>query len=133
MNHATALSCRETSKEIVVSFTGSANLNTHQADAIACELQEICNRAVQSAKVLVFDLRGIEFVSSKMISVLVLLSKAAKLRSLDLRLKNLASGVLEVFKVARLDTHFRLDDDGPDLLGTDLPPPRPPDTLQGLA
>jgi anti-anti-sigma factor len=124
---------RETADEIIVFFTDAKIVDEAQIQEVGGGLLDICKQATSTAKRLLVDFRGIQFMSSAMIGKLVLLSKAAKQRSLDLRFANISPNVLEVFKITRLHTVFRLDDDNPDLLGAGVPKPKPPGTLDAGA
>ncbi len=105
-------------------FPGTVALDYNAQHDCSCEL---------TAKRLLVDFRGVQFMSSAMIGKLVLLNKAAKQQSLDLRFANISPNVLEVFKITRLHELFRPDDDNPDLLGAGVPKPKPPSTLDGGA
>jgi len=48
-------------------------------------------------------------------------------------LANISKTVLDVFKMLRIDKGFRFDDDDPELLGSGVPIPKPPGSLDGHA
>lgn len=126
-----AIHFRETPDRIIISFTDAKLRKGESADHV---LLEICEHAAEVAKRLTVDFRGVQFMSSAMIGVLVLLNKMAKQNSLDLRIANIGPNVREVFKITRLNKVLRFDDDDdPDLLGAPVPLPKPPSTDGGQA
>lgn len=124
---------RETPDKIIVFFPDAKFLDDDRNQEIGRGLRDICDRAVSTAKRVIVDFSGILFMSSGTIGELVLLNKAAKQHSLDLRLAKLAPNLLEVFKITRLNKVFRFDDDDPDLIGAGVQNPKPPNTLDGRA
>ncbi len=124
--------CWETHDRIVASFTDAKIFEDSQIREASEGLLGLCHRAASTGKKLIVDFRGVQFMTSAMIGKLVLLQKSARQHSVDLRLANVSGNVLEVFKAARLHKVFGLldddDDDGPDLLGSPVPLPKPPST-----
>ena len=123
---------RETPDEIILFFTDALVSDDVQILDID-DLGDFCERAARTAKSIVFDFRGIQFMTSRMIGELVLLNKAIKQHSLAMRFVNLSPNVHEVFKITRLHKVFRIDDDDPGLLGTGVPNPKPPNNFDGGA
>lgn len=123
----------ETTDKITVYFSDVRNLNEIQFMEDDSELPDICVIAVRAGKRLVVDFRGVELLSSAVIARLFVLSTIAKQESVALRIGNVSPDILELFKVIRLDRAFCMDDDDPDLLGTGVPNPEPPGTLDGRA
>ena len=123
---------RETADEIIL-FFAEANISDDLQVLDVANLSDFCRRTASTAKRAIFDFRGIQFMTSAMIGELVLLNKATKQHSLDIRFVHLSPNVHEVFKVTQLNKVFRNDDDAPGLLGTGVPKPKPPDSLDGGA
>ncbi len=121
----------ETPDKITIFFSDAKIVDENQIQEIGSGLLDICQRAASCSKRLIVDFRGVRFMSSAMLNKFLLLAKAAKQHSLDLRLSNLAPEMLEVFRITRLNRCFRFDDDDPDLLGAGVPNPKPPNTLDG--
>jgi anti-sigma B factor antagonist len=123
---------RETPDEIIVFFS-EANISDDLQILEVRDLFDFCKRAAITAKGMVFDFRSIQLLTSAMIGELVLLNKATKQQSLDVRFVNLSPDMHEVFKITRLHKLFRIDDDDPGFLSAGVPNPKPPDTLDGGA
>ena len=123
---------RETPDEIIMFFTEAFVSDDNRILDVG-DLDEFCERAARTAKSIISDFRGIQFMTSKMIGELVLLNNAIKQHSLAMRFVNLSPNVHEVFKITRLHKVFRIDDDDPGLLGTGVPNPKPPGNFDGGA
>jgi len=132
VSRAMTFRIRETADEIIL-FFAETDISDDLQVLDAANLSDFCKRAARTAKRAIFDFRGIQFMTSAMIGELVLLNKATKQHSLDIRFVRLSPNVHEVFKITRLQKVFRIDDDDPGLLGTGVPKPKPPDTLDGGA
>lgn len=130
---AMTLCFRETPDKIIVFFADATIQNEAAIQEVGGGLLDICKRAARTGKKLLVDFRGVQFMSSAMIGNVVILNKAAKRQSVELRLANISPNFLEVFRITRLNEVFRMDDDDPDLLGTGVPNPKPPNTLDGGA
>ena len=124
---------QETSDKIIVSFTEATILDEARIQEVGSGILGLCKRAVSTTKRMVFDFGGVRFLTSAMIGELVLLNKATKQQSLDIRAVNLSPNVHEVLKITRLHKVFRNDDDDPGFLGTGVPNPKPPNTFNGGA
>ncbi len=123
----------ETPEKIIVLVTDAKIVGETQIQEVGDGLLDVCERAVRTGKTLLVDFRGVLFMSSAMIGKLVLLSEAAKQQSLYLRMANISPNLLEVFNITRVHKLFGTGDDDPDLLGTGVPNPKPPNTLDGGA
>jgi len=126
-----ALRFRETTDRIVVYFSDAKIVDEDQIQEAKQSLHEISQRAADLVKKLSIDFSGVQFISSAMLSELVLIRDFATKNLLDLRLANLSPELLEVFNISRLHRIFRFDDDGPDLLGAAVPRPKPFGTGDG--
>ena len=126
-----ALRFRETADRIIVYFSDSKITDEDQIQETKQSLHEISQHAADLANKLSIDLSGVQFMSSAMLGELVLINDFAKQNSLGLRLANLCPELLEVFEITRLHRVFRLDDDGPDLLGAAVHLPKPFGTDDG--
>ncbi len=124
---------REDPDRIIVHFSGEKIVSEAQVQGIADLLQECVRQAARTLKPVMIDLGGVSFLSSAMIGALVGLAKEAKQQGVDLRMANLDTKLLELFKILRLSPIFRIDEDDPDLMGARVPNPKPPDTLDGGA
>ena len=84
---------------------------------------------------MLLNFQGVQFMSSAMIGMLVLLNKKAKSAGIALCFCCISPNVLEVFKISRLDKIFRIldDDDDPGTAGSLARLIRPPDTDGGRA
>ncbi len=107
---------QEDSDRIIVRFSVEKIVDEAQVQGIADLLQEWVRQAARTRKRVMIDLGGVSFLSSAMIGALASLAKEAKQQGVDLRLANLDTKLLELFKILRLNPIFRIDDDDPDLL-----------------
>lgn len=128
-----AILCRENPERITVYFAETKMIEPSYIQESGIELLDICRRAAQSRKKMRVDLKGVQFMSSAMLGVIVTLHQEARLHSVYLRFTNIHPHLFKILEITRLNRLFRLDDDEPDLLGTGVPNPKPPDTLNGGA
>lgn len=124
---------QETSDKFIVCFTDAKLVDQAQIQSVGDGLLEICERAARASKMLLLDFRGVQFMSSAMVGQLMLFHKEAKKQSLHCRFTNISPSILEVFRITRVHTLFRMDDDDPEFLGSGVPRPKPPSTLDGRA
>lgn len=120
---------RETPDRVIVSFSDPEIAGGARVGEGGDGLGDFCQRAALTGKRLVVNFRGILSMSSAMLGALVLLDKRAKQLSVDLRIADIGPNVLEVFRITRLESVFRRDDDDPDSSGSAVPRPKPPGTL----
>jgi len=86
-------------------------------DAIIGEIgSELMELADQSGGKMFLDFHGVKFMSSSMIGKVVVLNKKCKADNIELRMCNVASTVMEVFEVTRLDRVFTICDSVDDAL-----------------
>jgi anti-anti-sigma factor len=124
---------RETPDKIIVSGKDALFVDDTRTQEITTSLLNFCVQAADNAKRVIVDFRGVQFISSTMIGKLVFLNKMASQQSVDLRFANVREEILELLKITRLNSVFRYDDEDPDQLGSGVPIPKPPSTLDGHA
>ena len=125
---------RETPDRIIVYLADSEILDDSRIHEE--RVGTICQRAKDSARKLIISFRGMEYMSSAMIGMLVILINRAKQESLDLRLSNTGRDVLDVINVMGLNMGFQIDeddDDDPGWSGSPAPLPKAPSILDGRA
>jgi anti-anti-sigma factor len=88
----------------VVYFTDGKILDAARIDQLGKELQDAVPQAVH--KKLLLNFRGVSFMSSAMISKLVLMNKAAKGAGVDLKFCEISDNLMEVFKLTKLNKVF---------------------------
>lgn len=95
----------ETKGEIlVVYFTDGKILDSQRIEQVGRELQEAVPQALH--KKLVLNFRGVSFMSSAMITKLVMVNKACKTQGVALKFCDLSANVMEVFKITKLNKLF---------------------------
>jgi anti-anti-sigma factor len=95
----------ETKGEIVVIyFTDGKILDSQRIEQVGRELQEAVPQAIH--KKLVLNFRGVSFMSSAMITKLVMLNKSCKTQGVALKFCDLSTNVMEVFKITKLNKLF---------------------------
>ncbi len=105
-----ALRFEEKHGVLIVYFTDAKLMVDARIQEIGKELMEAADRASVSKKMLL-NLQGVQFMSSSMIGKLVLLHKRAKKDEISLKLCNISSNIMEVFKITRLNMLFDIDDE----------------------
>ncbi|MFV1964529.1 MAG: STAS domain-containing protein [Pirellulaceae bacterium] len=95
---------------VVVCFTDAKILDEARIQQIGKEMAEMAASASTTKKMLV-NFQGVQFMSSAMIGKLVLLNKKCKATEIDLKLCQISSNVLEVFKITRLNKVFEIHAD----------------------
>jgi anti-sigma B factor antagonist len=99
----------ETSGEIlVVGFTDSKILDSQRIEQVGKELQEVVPQAIH--KKLLLNFRGVSFMSSAMITKLVMLNKGCKAKGVMLKFCEVSPNVMEVFKITKLNKLFDIQD-----------------------
>src|SRR6056297_2857955 len=89
---------------LVVGFTDNKILDSQRIEMIGKELQEAVPQAVHNK--LLLNFRGVSFMSSAMITKLVMLNKTCKAQGVTLKFCEVSPNVLEVFKITRLNKIF---------------------------
>ena len=99
----------QTSGEIlVVGFTDSKILDSQRIEQVGKELQEATPQAIH--KKLLLNFRGVSFMSSAMITKLVMLNKGCKAQGVALKFCEVSPNVMEVFKITKLNKLFDIQD-----------------------
>lgn len=93
---------------LVVGFTDVKILDSQRIELIGRELKE----AVPSAahKRMLLNFRGVSFMSSAMITKLVMLNKHCKAQGVALKFCEVSPNVMEVFKITKLNKLFDIQD-----------------------
>jgi anti-sigma B factor antagonist len=90
----------------IVEFTESAILDQSKIDRIHHELQAIVEASGVPKIILSFE--NVQHISSAMLGVLMSLNKQIKSMDGELRLACISSGIMEVFKLTRLDKLLKI-------------------------
>ena len=93
---------------LVIGFTDSKILDSQRIDQVGKELQESIPQAAQKKMLLNFN--GVSFMSSAMITKLVMLNKTCKAQDVALKFCEVSPNVLEVFKITKLNKLFDIQD-----------------------
>ena len=86
---------------LVVGFTDSKILDSQRIEQVGKELQDAVPQAIH--KKLLLNFKGVTFMSSAMITKLVMLNKGCKSKEVALKFCEVSPNVLEVFKIAKLN------------------------------
>ena len=89
---------------LVVGFMDTKILDSQRIEQVGKELQDAVPQAIH--KKLLLNFRGVSFMSSAMITKLVMLSKGCKAQGVALKFCEVSPNVLEVFKITRLNKLF---------------------------
>ncbi|QDV64258.1 MULTISPECIES: STAS domain-containing protein [Crateriforma] len=93
---------------LVVGFTDSKILDGQRIEQVGRELQEAIAQA--GHKKLLVNFRGVSFMSSAMITKLVMLNKGCKAQGVTLKFCEVSPNVMEVFKITKLNKLFSIVD-----------------------
>jgi anti-sigma B factor antagonist len=93
---------------LVVGFTDSKILDSQRIDQVGKELQE--SIALAAHKKLLINFSGVSFMSSAMITKLVMLNKTCKAQGIALKFSDVSPNVLEVFKITKLNKLFDIQE-----------------------
>src|SRR6056297_4128894 len=93
---------------LVVGFMDSKILDSQRIEQVGRELQEAVPQAVH--KKLLLNFRGVSFMSSAMITKLVMLNKTCKAQGISLKFSDVSPNVMEVFKITKLNKLFDIYD-----------------------
>lgn len=94
---------------LVVGFTDSKILDSQRIEQIGRELQTVVGEAEH--RKLLLNFRGVSFMSSAMITKLVMLNKTCKAQGVNLKFCEVSPNVLEVFKITKLNRLFDIQED----------------------
>ncbi len=89
---------------LIVGFTDTKILDSQRIEQVGKELQEIVPQAIH--KKLLLNFRGVSFMSSAMITKLVMLNKGCKAQGVALKFCEVSPNVMEVFKITKLNKLF---------------------------
>ena len=103
-----AITTQTTGETLVVGFTDSKILDSQRIEQVGKELQESVAQAVH--KKLLLNFRGVSFMSSAMITKLVMLNKTCKAQQIALKFCEVSPNVLEVFKITKLNKLFDIQE-----------------------
>ena len=99
----------------IVTFTGDLDIAS-EVDAVTA-----LEAALDGARVIVADLRGLHFLDSTGVRVLLSADLAARERGVRFAVARGDGMVRRVFEVTRIDQRFRVVDDPAELTGDDAP------------
>lgn len=104
-----AITTQQLGEVFVVGFADSKILDSQRIEQVGRELQETVPMAIQ--KKLLLNFRGVSFMSSAMITKLVMLNKTCKAQGVTLKFCDVSPNVLEVFKITKLNKLFDIQTD----------------------
>ncbi|WP_345326953.1 STAS domain-containing protein [Novipirellula rosea] len=93
---------------LLVGFTDSKILDSQRIEQVGRELQESVPQAVH--KKMLLNFRGVSFMSSAMITKLVMLNKSCKAQGVSLKFCEVSPNVMEVFKITKLNKLFDIQE-----------------------
>ncbi|MEM9827072.1 MAG: STAS domain-containing protein [Planctomycetota bacterium] len=99
-----AITTQTNGEVLVVGFTDSKILESRRIEQIGKDLQDSVKEAVN--KKLLLNFRGVSFMSSAMITKLVMLNKLCKAQGIALKFCEVSPNVMEVFKITKLNKLF---------------------------
>ncbi|MGB7324969.1 MAG: STAS domain-containing protein [Rubripirellula sp.] len=103
-----AITTQNASEILVVGFTDSKILDSQRIEQVGRELQEVVPQAIH--KKLLLNFRGVSFMSSAMITKLVMLNKGCKAQGVNLKFCEVSPNVMEVFKITKLNKLFDIQE-----------------------
>lgn len=103
-----AITTQNSGEILVVGFTDSKILDSQRIEQVGKELQDAVPQAIH--KKLLLNFRGVSFMSSAMITKLVMLNKGCKTQGVTLKFCEVSPNVLEVFKITKLNKLFDIQD-----------------------
>ncbi|MEM8666481.1 MAG: STAS domain-containing protein [Planctomycetota bacterium] len=103
-----AITTQTKGEVLVIGFTDTKILDSQRIDQVGKELQDSIPQAIQKKMLLNFN--GVSFMSSAMITKLVMLNKTCKAQDIVLKFCEVSPNVLEVFKITKLNKLFDIQD-----------------------
>ena len=94
---------------LVVGFAADEILDNQRFEQVVQELHDILPQAKH--KKLLLNLRGVSFVSSAMITKLVMLNELCTAKGVNLKFCGVSPNVMEVFKITKLNKLFDIQTD----------------------
>lgn len=104
-----AITTQSLGEVIVVGLTDSKILDSQRIEQIGKELTDVVPEAIH--KKLLINFRGVSFMSSAMITKLVMLNKICKAQGVALKFCEVSPNVMEVFKITKLTKIFDIQAD----------------------
>ena len=104
-----AITTQNNGEVMVVGFTDNKILDSQRIEQVGKELQDVVPQAIH--KKLVLNFRGVSFMSSAMITKLVMLNKGCKSQGVALKFCEVSPNVMEVFKITKLNKLFDIQSD----------------------
>jgi len=93
---------------LILGFTDTKILEAQRIELVGRELQDAVDQAIH--KRLLLNFRGVSFMSSAMITKLVMLNKRCKAQGVTLKFCEVSPNVMEVFKITKLNKLFDIQD-----------------------
>lgn len=93
---------------LLVGFTDNKILDGQRIEQVGRELQESIVEA--GHKKLLVNFRGVSFMSSAMITKLVMMNKGCKAQGVALKFCEVSPNVMEVFKITKLNKLFDIQE-----------------------
>lgn len=103
-----AITSQMAGEVLVVGFTDSKILDSQRIEQVGRELQEVVPQAIH--KKMLLNFRGVSFMSSAMITKLVMLNKNCKAQGVNLKFCEVSPNVMEVFKITKLNKLFDIQE-----------------------
>lgn len=94
---------------VILTFNDAKITDAQRIEMIGTELQAAVGKAIE--RKLLIDFRGVIFMSSAVITKLVVLHKNCKTKGIDLKFCSISPNVMEVFKITKLNKLFSIYDD----------------------
>lgn len=108
VTHMAAITSQTAGEVLVVGFTDSKILDSQRIEQVGRELQEVVPQAIH--KKMLLNFRGVSFMSSAMITKLVMLNKNCKAQGVNLKFCEVSPNVMEVFKITKLNKLFDIQE-----------------------
>ena len=93
---------------VILTFNDAKITDANRIEMIGAELQAAMSSAIE--RKLLVDFRGVLFMSSAIITKLVVLHKNCKAKGIDLKFCAISPNVMEVFKITKLNKLFSIYD-----------------------
>lgn len=103
-----AITTHTVEEVLLVGFTDSKILDSQRIEQVGKELQDCVPQAIH--KKLLLNFRGVSFMSSAMITKLVMLNKTCKAQGVALKFCEVSPNVMEVFKITKLNKLFDIQE-----------------------
>ena len=103
-----AITTQNNGEVFVIGFTDSKILDSQRIEQVGKELQDSVPSAAH--KMLLLNFRGVSFMSSAMITKLVMLNKSCKAQGVALKFCEVSPNVREVFKITKMNKRFEIQE-----------------------